>query len=218
MASLLLPIILASLLSSFVSMTQALPASQTPPSSDLVPATPLNASQLNTTSPNTEYFTCYEGTFIHQSQRAPTPDCLKAVLRLSRNSNTAVFHKEGAYDDFRLPVEHTHGACSVSVEIAQGATEDKTSWVGISLLASQLTQACSTLNFPSGKTGGETYEGNLGKVRISVGRAGSSNAQAQANVANISSGVAMPTNISTGGASTLLTNGMTPNGDNSSTS
>ncbi|KAL9635348.1 MAG: hypothetical protein Q9164_003515 [Protoblastenia rupestris] len=156
---------------------------------------------------------------IRQSQRAPTPDCLKAVLHLSRRTDTAIFHQGGTDDGFQLPVQRTHGSCSVNINIAQGYTEDKSSWVGISLLASQLTQACSTLNFPSGKTGGETFEGDLGKVRIRVGRVlrlnnamnetsventgGSNNAMDETDVETASNDAMDETNLETAGDSNV---------------
>ena len=219
MTLLFIPTILASLLSSTILQTHALPASQTSLLDNSSLPLPSDAVSLNTTTPNADYFVCYDGSMIRQSQRAPTPDCLKAVLHLSRKTDTAIFHQGGADDGYQLPVQRAHGSCSVNINIAQGFTEDKSSWVGISLLASQLTQACSTLNFPSGKTGGETFEGDAGKVRIKVGKVlrsnsamnetsventgGSNNAMDETDVETASNDAMNETNLETAGYSNV---------------
>ena len=169
-----LSILFASFFTSTILKPHALPAPQASPSELSSGSFAPDNLVLNTTAPNADYFVCYDAPMMRSSQRAPTSDCLKAVLRLSRRTDTAVFHQEGGYDGYRLPIQKTYGSCSVTVEVTPGYREDRSSWVGISLLASQLTQACSTLNFPSGKTGGETFEGNEGKVRIKVGKPRSS--------------------------------------------
>ncbi|KAL9123984.1 MAG: hypothetical protein Q9217_006644 [Psora testacea] len=214
MTFLSLPIILTSWLSSTIFHSHALPAPQVSPLETSSSSLPSDPALLNTTNPNSDYFVCYDAPIMRQSQRAPTLDCLKAVLRLSRRADTALFHQDGVDDGFRLPVEKTYASCSVTVEIAQGHTEDKSSWVGISLLASQLTQACSTLNFPSGKTGGETFEGNAGKVRISVGRPRTSNDATNGTDVHTDGGDAA--SMTTGRVSTLLTAGTTGSGQSTS--
>ncbi len=121
----------------------------------------------NTTSSNAASFECFSSSWSG-SRRADTNDCLKATMALSRNVDRSTFHRGGPVDPFRLPTSQCYGTCCVSID---SDADDESTWTSISLVATQVTSACSRGYFPIGNTGGYTVDGNFGHIRVTVGKA-----------------------------------------------
>lgn len=129
-----------------------------------LPTIPLNTTNL--TGMKTSVV-CHPST-IFGSRLADTRDCLQAALLLPDGADPGLFHTgHTPSDDFELPVAETYGSCVATV-VVSGV--DRSSWDHISWIAAQMIAICSTGQFPQGQTGGITYAGSKGKIRVSVER------------------------------------------------
>ena len=101
------------------------------------------------------------------SRQADVRDCLYAGLLLPEGSQPGVFHEFGRKDEYALPLVTRHNTCMVTVSMSAG-NQDFSSWTRISQVANQLTMVCAVGQFPLGRTGGITYIGTLGNIRVTV--------------------------------------------------
>ena len=86
---------------------------------------------------------------------------------LPEGSGPGNFHNFGGDDEYALPVVARYRSCMVTVSMS-GGNEDYSSWHRISQVVSQLTMVCATGQFPLGLTGGITYIGSSGFIRVTV--------------------------------------------------
>ena len=145
--------ILATALTLFVG-TNASPAQALPRAAPTSVAT--NATSLDCFPPA-----------LRGSRQANIRDCLYAVVLLPEGSDPGHFHDLGLNGEYALPVVARHSSCMVTVSMS-GGNQDYSSWTRISQVASQLTMVCAVGQFPLGRTGGVTFIGTLGKIRVTV--------------------------------------------------
>ena len=88
-------------------------------------------------------------------------------MLLPEGSVPGTFHNFGRDDEYALPVVTRYRSCMVTVSMT-GGDEDYSSWNRISQVVSQLTMVCAVGQFPLGLTGGITYIGTLGMIRVTV--------------------------------------------------
>ncbi|CAF9918649.1 MAG: hypothetical protein ALECFALPRED_000775 [Alectoria fallacina] len=140
------------------------------PTSDLSPIHhPVNLTSTppaaNTSSPNSEAH-CFTNTSPLTRRRPRFTDCGAAVRKLPSNHIIGSFHKGGAADQFRLPVEKTSGSCTVEVRIQTGFDGDTSTWLEVGAAATQLNMACvNKFTFPV-KIGGWTTAGRADRITV----------------------------------------------------
>ena len=104
---------------------------------------------------------------LRGSRQADVRDCLYASLLLPEGSKPGFFRDFGIRDEYALPRVARHDTCMVTVSMS-GGNQDYSSWTRISQVANQLTMVCAVGQFPLGRTGGITYIGTSGKIRVTV--------------------------------------------------
>ncbi|KAL6717184.1 hypothetical protein ACLMJK_005099 [Lecanora helva] len=145
-----LRILLALLLYSVLALALTLPG---------LPSTNVTVNELGSE------FQCSKGSRFSR-QRPKFSDCAGAIRQLRDNHIPGEFHRKGVLNPYQLPVTKWHNTCLVTVDMEPGRDKDEGTWLGVSLAATQLNQACvGTSAFPKFQ-GGFTHAGLYDGIRV----------------------------------------------------
>ena len=104
---------------------------------------------------------------MFSSRQANTRHCIRAAFLLPEGNTPGLFHLFGDHDGYSLPLVKIYESCMVTVSLHQ-SLKDISTWHRISHVASQIAAACSMGSYPQGLTGGSTFVGDAGLIKVSV--------------------------------------------------
>jgi hypothetical protein len=94
-------------------------------------------------------------------------DCGRILDDLPQSEELADFHIQGEKDDYKLPWEKTRETCQVSIELNKFWVADIGSWMGIKLVALNLSTSCRSYT-KDPRTGGSAVTGTGGRIKITL--------------------------------------------------
>lgn len=109
---------------------------------------------------------CYDN--LYDRRRARKDHCIRAINLLPESVTPSIFHTGGLDDAYRLPRTIQYESCRVIVSLHNGP--DLSSWHRISYAAAQVVFSCARTYAFLPRTGGYTYVGDNGAIKISVER------------------------------------------------
>ena len=126
-----------------------------------------NAKTTISTDSSLNYqVTCYDD--LYDRRRARKVHCIRAINLLPESVTPSIFHTGGLDDSYRLPRTIQYESCRVILSLQNGP--DLSSWHWISYAAAQVVFSCARTYAFSPRTGGYTYVGDHGVIKISVER------------------------------------------------
>ena len=110
--------------------------------------------------------TCYDN--LYDRRRARKDQCIRAINLLPESLTPGIFHTGGLEDSYRLPKTIQYESCRVIVSLDNG--QELSSWHRISYSAAMVVFSCARTYALLPRTGGYTYVGDNGRIKISVER------------------------------------------------
>ena len=128
-----------------------------------------HTSAMTTSSTNyslSAQVTCYDS--LYDRRRARKDHCIRAINLLPESVTPSIFHTGGLDDSYLLPRTIQYESCRVIISLEN--SPDLSSWHRISYAAAQVVFSCTRTYAFLPRTGGYTYVGDHGEIKISVER------------------------------------------------